>query len=158
MRCLEHRWFSRPCAALIIVPPFAALDKPALGPHLLQACARQSGSYVGVLYANLSLSARIGEPAYTTVAYSATRQLMGERLFAAAAYGTPPLGRDGHRIEAVRWSSVPDSSTLGPDDLHALERAAARWVDDFATAVAGLAVDVVGCTTRFSRPPPVSRS
>jgi ribosomal peptide maturation radical SAM protein 1 len=151
MRCLDHRWFSQPCAALIIVPPFAALDKPALGPHLLRACARQTGFHVGVLYANLSLSARIGEPAYTTVAYSATRQLMGERLFAAAAYGTPPLGRDGHRIEAVRWSSAPDSSILGPDDLRALERVAARWVDDFAAAIAGLAVDVVGCTTTFQQ-------
>ena len=113
MRCLDPQWFSRPSPALIIVPPFAGLDKPALGPHLLQACARQSGIEVSVLYANLSLSAEIGETPYTTIAYSALRPLVGERLFAAVAYGTPPLGRDGHRIEPVERSSALASPSLG---------------------------------------------
>jgi ribosomal peptide maturation radical SAM protein 1 len=151
MRGLDPRWFSRGRAALIIVPPFAGLDKPALGAHLLQACARQAGVQVTVLYANLSLAAEIGETPYTTIAYSATRQLVGERLFAAAAYGTPPLGRDGHRIDAVRWSAASASPPLGPEDLRALERVAARWVDDFAHAIAALAFEVVGCTTTFQQ-------
>ena len=145
-----ERWFSHPRSALIIVPPFAGLDKPALGAHLLQACARQSGLHVDVLYANLALSAEIGEGPYTTIAYSATRQLMGERIFAAAAYGTPPLGRDGHRIEPVRWSA-PSGTPLTTTELRSLERVAARWIDDFAQAVAGLAFDVVGCTTTFQQ-------
>src|SRR6185369_17014613 len=86
MRRLDHRWFPRRRTALIIVPPFAGLDKPALGAHLLQACARQAGFQVSVLYASLSLGAEIGEAAYTTIAYSPTQQLVGERLFANAAY------------------------------------------------------------------------
>jgi len=151
MRGLDPRWFSRARTALIIVPPFAALDKPALGAHLLQACARQSGFQVSVVYASLSLSAEIGEARYTTIAYSATRQLVGERLFAAAAYETPPLGRDGHRVDAVRWSAASASPAIGPEELCALERVAAQWVDDFARAIAGLAVEVVGCTTTFQQ-------
>ena len=47
--------------ALIIVPPFAALERPALGPHLLQACAKAAGFEVRILYANLLLAAEIGE-------------------------------------------------------------------------------------------------
>lgn len=151
MEALDPRWFSRPRATLIIVPPFAGLDKPALAPHLLQACARQSGFHVSVLYANLSLSAAIGESRYTTIAYSATRQLVGERLFAAAAYGTPPLGRDGDRLEAVRWSAASGSASLDPAELRSLERVAAEWVDDFASAIAGLCFGVVGCTTTFQQ-------
>src|SRR4030095_14294230 len=151
MRCLDHGWFPHPRTALIIVPPFAGLDKPALGPHLLQACAKHSGFQVGVLYANLSLSAEIGEAAYTTIAYSATRQLIGERIFAAIAYGTPPLGRDGHCIGRVRWSAVSGSPSLGPEELRSIEGIAARWIDDLARVIVELGFDVVGSTTTFQQ-------
>ena len=151
MPFLDSRWFSRPRTALLIVPPFAGLDKPALGPHLLQACARESGLDASVLYANLSFSAEVGEARYTTIAYSATRQLVGERLFAAAAYGGPPLGRDGHRLEPVIWSSASGSPPVSLEELYSLERVAVRWVDDFAAAIAELGFDIVGCTSTFQQ-------
>ena len=148
-RFLDSRWFAPPREVLIIVPPFAGLDRPALGPHLLQAAGRRAGFHVRILYASLSLSAEIGEARYSAIAYSATRLLLGERLFAAAAYGTPPLGRDGHRIESVpAWLDWP---ALGPEELRTLERAAAGWVDGFARAVAGLAFGIVGSTSTFQQ-------
>ena len=151
-RRFDHAWFSRRRAALIIVPPFAALDKPALGAHLLQACARECGFEVSVLYANLALAAEIGQATYTNVAFSPTRQLLGERLFAAAAYGTPALGRDGDQVDPLRWAAGATlSSPMDVDDLHALEHLATRSIDDLAAAVAGLAFDVVGCTTTFQQ-------
>src|SRR6516165_8740115 len=78
---------------LIIVPPFADFDRPALGPHVLQACAREAGFEVRVLYANLLLAEEIGAQTYLALCYAPTALLMGERFFAATAYGVPSLGR-----------------------------------------------------------------
>jgi hypothetical protein len=50
--------------ALIVVPPFAGLDRPSLAAHVLQACAAAAGIRVDVLYANLLLGAQIGELNY----------------------------------------------------------------------------------------------
>ena len=79
--------------ALIIVPPFASLHRPALGPHLLQACAKHAGFEVSVLYANALLAAEIGEASYTAVCDGSPSRLLGEALFAAAAYGISSLER-----------------------------------------------------------------
>src|SRR5919201_6075601 len=80
--------------ALIIVPPFAGLDRPSLAAHLLQACAAREGVRVRVLYASLLLGAEIGEINYEAVCYAPSGALLGERFFAAAAYGLPPFGND----------------------------------------------------------------
>src|SRR5947199_71567 len=78
--------------ALLIVPPFADCDRPALGPNILQAWAREASFAVRVLYANLLLSAEIGAENYHALCYGPTVLFLGERFFAAAAYGVPPSG------------------------------------------------------------------
>ena len=65
----EPRVELRPADALIIVPPFAGLDRPSLGVHVLQACAKARGVTVSVLYANLLLGGEVGEPTYQAVCY-----------------------------------------------------------------------------------------
>ncbi|KAF5407071.1 MAG: hypothetical protein Udaeo2_28550 [Candidatus Udaeobacter sp.] len=50
MRCLDHRWFSRPCAALSSCRP-SPLWTSLLSVLTCFRPARQAGSYVGVLYA-----------------------------------------------------------------------------------------------------------
>lgn len=40
---------------MIVVPPGATLEHPAIGPHLLAAWAKQAGFRVAVFYANVNL-------------------------------------------------------------------------------------------------------
>jgi len=66
--------------ALLIVPPFGSLDRPSLGVHTLQACARQRGHNVDIFYSNILFGAHIGELAYMRIATFGARDLLGERI------------------------------------------------------------------------------
>lgn len=72
MTQLDFDPFLRDADALIIVPPFASLDRPSLGAHPLQACAREAGLRVSVLYANLILGSEMGEIKYQAICYAPT--------------------------------------------------------------------------------------
>jgi ribosomal peptide maturation radical SAM protein 1 len=85
----------------LVVPPFALVDKPALGPGILASACNARGLSVRTLYANLSLAARIGLEDYGWMASSPRHISLGERLFRPYAYSEaaladldplPPLG------------------------------------------------------------------
>lgn len=77
--------------AVIIVPPFADIYRPSLGVHLLQATAERAGLRVRVLYANLLFDILSGEAVHNAISESNFSWLWGERIFARAAFGLPPL-------------------------------------------------------------------
>ena len=78
---------------ILIVPPFHGLKYPSLGVHLLQACGRQAGFRVQVLYANLLLASIIGEEQNEKICDAPDGSFAGERFFARCAFGLPRLGR-----------------------------------------------------------------
>jgi ribosomal peptide maturation radical SAM protein 1 len=136
--------------ALIVVPPFASLNRPCLGAHVLQACARERGFRVSILYANLLLAAEIGEQNYFIICEADHRtSLLGERFFSAVAYGTPLLGHDhGMGLEKLfkehRWE-------LKLDVYRRLAALVPQWVDRLAEAIQRSSYDVVGCTSSFEQ-------
>src|SRR5947209_5970452 len=140
--------------ALIIVPPFIRLDMPHLGAHILQACAKTRGLDVRVLYAGMFLSAEISEHVYRALSDTATPLMLGERIFAASAYGVPLLGRQAKQRLADLHLSV-GSGALQCDInyrlLRRLARAVDSWVQRLAAAVTELGFPVVGCTTIFEQ-------
>ena len=71
---------------LVVVPPFASAECPALGASLLVASCRRRGLDAKVLYGSLMLAARIGFETYTDLAYSSALALAGEAVFRAAAF------------------------------------------------------------------------
>ena len=75
---------------LIIVPPFAGIDRPALGVHLLQAEAKRAGFDVTILYANLLFAQYIGTSAYNVICDAWAANLIGESCFRSAAFGYLP--------------------------------------------------------------------
>src|SRR5947209_910628 len=78
---------------VIIVPPFASVLRPALGPHVLQAVARRQGISVRVLYANAIFAGIVGIKPYEEVCDNTSQSdLVGERVFARVAHRLPPLG------------------------------------------------------------------
>lgn len=136
----------KPGDALLIVPPFAGTRMPHLGVHVLQACARREGFEVRVLYANLLFASLMGETKYDSLCRSPVQSMFGERLFAAAAYELPHLGKD-------------DFDTFHPDETKGLDlpdlihwsKYAVSWVNRMGEAISQLDFPVVGCTTTFEQ-------
>ena len=134
--------------ALIIVPPMAGLDRPALG----RTCFRPAparGFRVEILYANLALAAEIGEANYSAIAYAPTGALAGERFFAEAAFGRDAfaLDRDEPSIPWSEGSSYRDDPSL----YRRHSARAAAWCEEVAAAAVSRPYRVFGCTTTFEQ-------
>jgi ribosomal peptide maturation radical SAM protein 1 len=148
--------------ALIIVPPTAGPNMPSLAGHLLQACAAEAGFRVQVWYASLHLAATVGIERYRAVASAPFNLFVGERLFAASAYGVPPFGRDGEAFLGRHTLPEPGGSGAASEAgvpvvrltaaaLREVEARVGDWVEDAAGTIADHAFPVVGCTTMFEQ-------
>lgn len=133
---------------LLIVPPFADVDRPSYGLHLLQALARRDGFDVSVMYANLDFAREIGEGPYRAICYGDTGQLDGEKIFATAAFG------EGYRKRAAPRLPVslrPDAAAPVKCSDPSLPKTAAAWLDALAEAIARLDYPIVGCNAMFEQ-------
>ena len=138
---------ARAVDALLVIPPFAALERPALGPHLLQACARGDGFEVRIVYANLLFAETIGDRLYSRLCYGPLRELIGERFFAAAAYDSPALGRDGDAPELARALSP----LLEVSELRRLQASLDGWLDGLVGALLEPECPAIGSSTSFQQ-------
>jgi ribosomal peptide maturation radical SAM protein 1 len=154
---------ARTCDALILVPPFFELRYPSLGAHVLQACARAAGFRVRAFYANLLFASHIGLSRYTTLAQAPPGTFLGERLFARAAYGVPPLGAQADIFTLERIYATGMAPAIYQDDLpwgaYRLEvlRTEANvpaWVEAAGKYIARLGIPVIGATTTFEQTAP----
>lgn len=136
---------------LLIIPPFAGVDRPSLAAHTLQACARHSGFRVRVLYANLAFARHIGDTNYEGICFGDTTSLLGERFFARAAYGLPSFGRDDPEVK-VALEDLSSAVQLDPDEFRRLEADVPSWCDALVEAirVAG-PFPIIGCSTTFEQ-------
>jgi ribosomal peptide maturation radical SAM protein 1 len=140
---------------LIIVPPFASLDKPSLGAHILQSCGRKAGFEVEVLYSNFILAAEIGEMNYEALCYTQIQEMIGERLFASTAFNLPPFGSDNFRDNMNNsWLDGEHnyiSPRVNPPDIKSIEKNIAKWVEKVCEAIVQNNFKVVGCTNSFEQ-------
>jgi len=149
---------------LLVVPPFIVAHMPSLAVHILQACARREGFRVRVYYANLDFASMIGGKAYRAIADAPKFDVMlGERVFAATAYGVPVLGHDARHVLTTHTLTNGDGkhdptlpATLQPLQLTAAEYKAValqagEWVERVASAIAARPFRVVGCTSMFEQ-------
>ena len=147
------------CDAVIIVPPLAASERPALGPHVLQACAREAGFRLRVLYANLWFAGAFGLAAHEYLAESSelrSRLLVGERLFARAAYGeaasSPWAGLRAAVAEAAsKGFRIEELDPEAISRLREIERGIPEFVRAVSDQVVALAPRVVGCSSTFEQ-------
>ncbi len=134
------------CDAIIIVPPGADVERPAIGPHMLATCAQQAGFRVRIVYANLIYAAAIGLSRYSGICQFAN-DLWGERVFSAAAYGTPLLGRVCHEPQL----SSGGNEKLSLHSLRTMAQTACEWVDQVSVVLAEFCPRVIGCTSMFQQ-------
>ena len=163
---------SKPADVLIIVPPFASLWFPSLAAHVLQSCVRRAGYGVDILYANMLLASTIGETTYDQIV-NEIAAMVGERLFARAAFDVPPLGRNademfdprqifGKESEIYRRGLYADGEeysrfwafemkSISVPKLQNLERSIPGWLDQLAKSIASRGYKIVGCTSTFQQ-------
>jgi hypothetical protein len=147
----------RPAEVLLVVPPFAYVDRPALGAHLLQAIARAAGFETQVLYANILFAAFFDEGTHNTFSKMGS-DLLGERIFARTAYGGPALGADGGaalapKLEAMRRAyaqkNIPFGFTMAA--IQAVEARVPAFVELIAQAIGPRGYEVVGASSSFEQ-------
>ena len=138
--------------AVLIVPPFADINRPSLGVHLLQAVTERAGLRVRILYANLLFATLSGENLYTAMCRGKYGWMWGERIFAATAFGLPPLGLEVEKLrEQVANRDDSKGSEVTFDDLAALEREARPFCSALAERFAALRCRVAGASTTFQQ-------
>lgn len=133
----------RPGDALILVPPFGGLDRPMLGAHVLQACAREAGFRVSIVYLNLLFAAEVGEPWGQALTHSPSLEVMSELVFARTAFGVPPLGHDGGRRARAGYQRVREPP-LTDKELLRIESLAGPWVERGALIICHRGVTPAG--------------
>jgi len=151
----------READVLLVVPPFHDLGYPSLAAHLLQACGREAGFRVQVLYANLLLASAIGEATYTKICDVSDGAFLGERFFARRAFGLKSLGHGPRHMFDADWVVGPNRNwRIEPDsdrvkitlrELHHLESRAEGYVDGVARAISKRHYRMVGCSTCFEQ-------
>jgi ribosomal peptide maturation radical SAM protein 1 len=140
----------RDADALLLVPPFAGIERASLGLHLLQACAREQGFEVLVLYTNLLFAREAGKDVYTRLGL-ATVELFGEQIFARSAF--PELSsRPAQRI----YHDCNFNPHLGGIDeliekVEPLQAIAAAWIDKVVQAILPFSFKVVGCSICYEQ-------
>src|SRR5438552_9078505 len=138
--------------AIIVVPPFAGIDRPCLAVHLLQACAKGRGINVGVVYANLMLAREIGESVYSSLCYASTAHLAGESFFAGLAFDVNPFSDFGFHLQPNPDHAGSKLDFNVPlDELQRLQEKLGEWVEQLAAGICASGTPIVGCTTAFEQ-------
>jgi ribosomal peptide maturation radical SAM protein 1 len=138
-------------SVVLVVPPWAGLDRPAIGVHVLQAVGAAAGHRVRVAYANIAFAARMGERDYHAICYAPTGALVGEQLFSEAAFQNR-IGLNGRSPAIYRRISWPDDPTVDAARLAVIQADTLDFVRAFARDLINLySPDVVGCSTTFEQ-------
>jgi len=138
---------------LLILPPFAAMNRPSLGLALLQQIAREEGLSCDIYFATLHLARALGEGAYFTVSERHNLDLLGERLFAPHAFPGIELDRAAFAAQpaAPREFYRHRLSSTGRNRLEDLEATIAAWLDEFRELIRHLDFRAFGLSTMFSQ-------
>ncbi len=160
----QIREATKGCDCVIVVPPFASVARPALGPHILQQTARLEGLCVSVLYANLIFARMIGVGLYELICDQTNRSwLIGERIFARAAHGVGRFGVRGSDLpgvipERVQRNELSDSAgTCSPlpelnlEDLDRIETETPRFCELVSSGLSTSDCRVIGATSSFEQ-------
>ncbi|WP_415920029.1 RiPP maturation radical SAM C-methyltransferase [Tateyamaria sp. SN6-1] len=123
------------CDVALIVPPFADVFQANMACHLLQACAKQAGFNVRVIYGNLLFASMIGPRVYRTLI---DERLMLEAIFREAAFG----GKDDPAL-ATRMATSESF-------MHARAHVA-EWLDAMSAIVARMSPRIVGSSCSFEQ-------
>jgi ribosomal peptide maturation radical SAM protein 1 len=134
---------------VIVVPPFASVQYPMLGPSLLAAACRRVGVSADVDYANVGFAVRVGFARYDRMALSSLHVMAADAVFAGER-ARRAVDRWFASRDAVAVSD-PMSEPLSHDDFLACARAAHASVRDTARRILALGPAIVGFSSTFQQ-------
>jgi len=148
----------RPDICLVNMP-FASLNRPSLALGLLKAVLERAGIATAAVYPNLAFAGEIGLRLYHLPSQFPKDFLAGEWTFAEAAFRAAPRAGDEEYLEriAALHAMVPgyhrdaEGGTRLVEDLRAVRRAAAGFVERAARQALATGARVVGCTSTFEQ-------
>lgn len=134
---------------LLIVPPFSLIDLPCIGADILKNIAESMGIKTSVLYANMLFADCIGVKKYQqiTAALMSMYTMLGERIFAKAAYESiPTLGIDflENNDEDFKEKFLFFSSI---DEMKDIAKLACEWTDALSEEIIKQNFEIIGVTT-----------
>lgn len=136
---------------LLVIPPFGSLDRPNLGVHLLQACARAHGHEVDILYSNIAFAARIGEVPYMVITTYSPKIMVGERILGLSRGSLLPdilleeLNEEIRRVAKIRGREAVALTREG------LAAATEAWLAEIGEVASRQPYDVIGFSTTFEQ-------
>ncbi|UCH93039.1 MAG: RiPP maturation radical SAM C-methyltransferase [Candidatus Aminicenantes bacterium] len=138
---------------LLLVSPLLWTKMPLLSLHMLQSVCRRAGITTHVLYSNLLYSLITGSDLHNRIAIE-DYLLLGESLFAEAAFGHPAvmdfMAKYSARSRVLNQVSqfwVSFEEWIGTVDWENLGTLTTRWVQSTAQQIANMGYSVVGCST-----------
>ena len=138
---------------LFVVPPFAAIDRPSLGLHILQAVLKQNDVHSKVVYANIDFAKKIGELEYANICYGDTGTLFGEQVFSRSAWGEA-FPKELAQLNQSSELYEPHSPTTGARKERPgrdLLDVAGEWTMSFANRLRDEGSDIVGFNLMFEQ-------
>jgi ribosomal peptide maturation radical SAM protein 1 len=129
----DHEYPFAQSDVILLVPPFAAIWQASLACHLLQACARQQGFDVAVIYGNLIFASMVGRQAY--------EQMLEERLLLEHVFRRYAFGDSATSEEVLRTNPLLDQGA----------KIAKAWLDRMVKIIRSMAPKVAGCTCSFEQ-------
>ncbi len=136
----RHDRDDSPTDICLVVPPFDAIIFPALGTSVLASALKARGLKTRIVYGSILLAARVGANPYRFICNSSQRQLAGEKLFAAHAYG--PEERAAMGLSEPRARSA---------QIGKVAAAIAPFLDTLVRQILASKPRIVGITTNFQQ-------
>jgi len=137
----------------LIQMPFAAVERPSLGLGLLSARLQKAGIPTNVEYANLEFAARLGLSRYRLVEVTRNDDLLGEWIFAPAAFGTqlPDAPDFLDHVDLSAALSRFGSLNKIHDCFRELRSLAVSWIEDLAQRLAAQGPRILGASSMFQQ-------
>ena len=137
---------------LLILPPFAAVNRPSLGLALLQQIAAEQGLVCEIYYATLHLARAFREDVYVAVAEKHNLDLLGERLFSPYAFPKIQFDQPTDLEDAIPRPWFRHRLSSGVESpFYELEAAIGMWLEEFRELIKQLDFRVFGLSTMFSQ-------
>jgi len=131
--------------------PFGPIRLPSLGLSLLRAALARTGIASRIAYCNLDFAAVVGTRVYEEIAESAPELLVGEWIFAEAAFGSAGDDVAFRELMRARQAVTLKDAPGFWDGVEAARRAAPAFLDACARDVLAASPRIVGFTSTFQQ-------
>ncbi len=128
---------------VLVLMPFAALERPSLALGLLKSCLRKAGVPARVEYANLDFAEFCSLDLAQLIIHRSPEFLLGEWVFASAAFP-----EDQRELEPF-FDTQPHKGDM--EKLIALRRRVPEFVDALARRILAESPRIVGCSSVFQQ-------